>query len=144
LHIPALILGGGIAPKHSGYIASQTDLPTTLLGLAGISGPHPMPGVDLSTVEAGYIGRAVMQFSDHQAHLAGDDLTVLRPSRPPLAGHIGGGKFVVSDAAAATGRAQQALASALWPSIVYRSGEYQLGACPHADTRATCAPVGEL
>ena len=137
-HIPALVLGGGIAPRHSRFIASQIDLPTTLLGLAGISGPHPMPGVDLGTVEADYAGRAIMQFADHHAHLEGDNLTVLRPSRPPVSGHIIDGEFVFSNDAAAKTRADHALAYALWPSIVYRTGEYQLGACPHGD-RSACA-----
>lgn len=143
-HIPALILGGGIAPQRSGYIASQIDLPTTLLGLAGISGPHPMPGIDLTTVAAEYVGRAIMQFADHQAHLEGDYLTVLRPSRPPLSGPVIDGKFVVQDDITAQAHVEHALAYALWPGIVYRSGEYQLGTCPPGDASAACITSGRL
>jgi len=143
-HIPALILGGGIAPKRSGYIASQIDLPTTLLGLAGISGPHPMPGIDLTRVAADYVGRAIMQFADHQAHLEGDDLTVLRPSRPPLSGRVIDGTFVVHDESVSQAHAEHALAYALWPGIVYRTGEYQLGTCAPGDASATCTTSGKL
>lgn len=142
-HIPALILGGGIAPQRTAYIASQIDLPTTLLSLAGISGPHPMPGVDLTTVPADYTGRAIMQFADHQAHLEGDNLTVLRPSRPPLSGRIVDGRFVIQDDTAAQARAEHALAYALWPSIVFRAGEYQLGACANGNA-AACTITGNL
>lgn len=143
-HIPALILGGGIAPQRTAYIASQIDLPTTLLSLAGISAPHPMPGVDLTTVPADYPGRAIMQFADHQAHLEGDNLTVLRPSQPPLSGRIVDGRFVTQGDTAAQVRAEHALAYALWPGIVFRAGEYQLGACARSDAEQPCGKTDKF
>lgn len=135
-HIPALIIGGGIQPKSSQYIASQIDLPTTLLGLAGIEGQHPMTGVDLTKVDEDYRGSAIMQFADHQAHLDEDGITLLRPSQPPLSGHIIHGKFVPAAGDAVKRREQRALAFALWPGMVYRAGKYTMKFCA-PDTPAT-------
>src|SRR5690606_22042531 len=65
-HIPALILGADIQPRHDDRVISQIDLPTTLLSLAGIQGDHPMIGHDLT--QAGG-GRAMMQYGDNYGYL---------------------------------------------------------------------------
>lgn len=125
-HIPALFVGGAITPRRSGFIASQIDLPVTILGLAGITGPHPMVGIDLTTVGEDYAGRAIMQFADQHAHLEGKRLTVLRPSRSPLSGDYDGkslrwdGNGIPADAG------PRVLAHALWPSMVYLKDEYRM------------------
>ena len=137
-HIPALIMGGGIESKISRFIASQIDLPTTLLGLAGIDGPHPMTGVDLSKVDETYGGRAMMQFADYQAYLDEGGLTLLRPSRPPLSGRIIHGKFAPITGDAAAVRERRALAFALWPGVVYRAGDYVVNICAPEVPETNC------
>ena len=64
-HIPALILGADIQPQTYTKIASQADLPTTLLGLLGKETWHPMTGRNLLQVPAEDPGRAIMQFGWH-------------------------------------------------------------------------------
>ncbi len=86
-HIPGLIVGGGILPKQINHLASQIDLAPTLLGMLGVNLDHPMVGVDLTQVDDNYVGRAIMQFNDHQAYLKGASLVVLsRPGQTPLKG----------------------------------------------------------
>jgi phosphoglycerol transferase MdoB-like AlkP superfamily enzyme len=41
-HIPGFILGADLQPKRIKTVASQIDLPTTLLSLMGISAEHPI------------------------------------------------------------------------------------------------------
>ena len=78
-HIPGLILGGGIEPGVYRPVASQIDLPTTLLSLIGISSEHPMIGHDLTRPEfADWPGRAIMQYDDAQAYMAGRHVAILR------------------------------------------------------------------
>ena len=43
-HIPGLILGDDIKPQKLSTIASQIDLPVTVLSLMGIHAQHPMTG----------------------------------------------------------------------------------------------------
>ena len=62
-HIPGLILGAGVTPQKITAIASQIDLPVTLLSLMGMQTQHPMTGRDLSHLPAGYLGRAMMQYN---------------------------------------------------------------------------------
>jgi phosphoglycerol transferase MdoB-like AlkP superfamily enzyme len=45
---PAVIFGEGISPRLDLHLASQLDIPPTLLSLAGIDGFHPMIGYDLT------------------------------------------------------------------------------------------------
>ena len=82
-HIPALILGDGIAPKADYRIVSQLDLAPTLLSLMGISSTHPMIGKDMTTASPDYIGRAIMQFHQNEAYMRGNDVVVLQPKKAP-------------------------------------------------------------
>jgi phosphoglycerol transferase MdoB-like AlkP superfamily enzyme len=83
-HIPGLILGGGIAPAVYEPVASQIDLPPTLLSLAGVESEHPMIGHDLTRPEfAAWPGRAIMQYGDTQAYMRGRDVAILRKDLPP-------------------------------------------------------------
>ncbi|MCW8888669.1 MAG: LTA synthase family protein, partial [Gammaproteobacteria bacterium] len=59
--IPALIIAPGIEPSEYEAIASQLDLPPTILSLMGIDSIHPMIGHDL-TIDNPKHGRALMQF----------------------------------------------------------------------------------
>lgn len=124
-HIPALILGGRIAPRRDDRIVSQIDLPVTLLSLLGIETEHPMIGHDLNDPLAG--GRALMQYGDNFGYLKGQQLAVLEPLRAATQWHYtapGSYQPVPLDAAFQ----REALAHALWPDLAYRSRGYTL---PH-------------
>lgn len=120
-HIPALILGGSIAPRHDERLISQIDLPPTLLSLIGISSEHPMIGSDLTVRSP---GRAIMQFGDNYGYLQGDQLLVLRPNLEPQQYRWDptGQEAVATDAALA----RKALGHVIWPSWAYRTRTYHL------------------
>ncbi|MFA5521965.1 MAG: LTA synthase family protein [Castellaniella sp.] len=121
-HIPALVLGGPVAPRRDDRIISQIDLPVTLLSLMGIPGPHPMIGHDLTTWTG---GRAMMQYKMTYAYLKEDELLVLQPQRDPLQFHYrapeGYDACVVNPVLH-----EEALAHALWPGQIYRQRAYTL------------------
>jgi phosphoglycerol transferase MdoB-like AlkP superfamily enzyme len=82
-HIPGLILGGGIGPAVYEPVASQIDLPPTLLSLIGVESEHPMIGHDLTRPEfASWPGRAIMQYGDTQAYMRGREVAILRKDLP--------------------------------------------------------------
>lgn len=89
-HIPGLILGADIKPQVIKSIASQIDLPVTLLSLMGIKGQHPMTGRDLSSEPADYLGRAMMQYNYNYAWMqqtkVGNNVVVLREGKAPAHG----------------------------------------------------------
>ena len=82
-HIPGAIVGGPIEPRRIPGIASQIDLPPTLLSLMGISGEHPMVGRDLTLPPRPDGGRAIMQYANNQAYRIGDQVVVLQPKQSP-------------------------------------------------------------
>jgi phosphoglycerol transferase MdoB-like AlkP superfamily enzyme len=73
-HIPGLILGADIKPRVVKTVASQIDLPPTLLSLLGISAVHPMPGRDLTQEPEGLPGRAMMQYNENYAWMEGNQV----------------------------------------------------------------------
>ncbi len=123
-HIPALILGADIKPQTYSKIASQADLPTTLLGLLGKTTWHPMPGRDLLQVPADDPGRAVMQFGLNHATMVGDQVIIHQPHLPPKQFRYAAGKLVPVELD--KDFEKQATALALWPSYAYLNGEYRL------------------
>ncbi|MCO7640194.1 LTA synthase family protein [Pseudomonas sp. S 311-6] len=122
-HIPALILGGSIAPRTDDRLISQIDLPPTLLSLIGISSEHPMIGSDLTVRSP---GRAIMQFGDNYGYLRGDQLLVLRPNRAPQQYRWTpeGQEAVSTDSELA----HIARGHVVWPSWAYRERSYHLPA----------------
>ncbi|OZI55560.1 LTA synthase family protein [Bordetella genomosp. 5] len=121
-HIPALILGGDIAPRRDDRIISQIDLPPTLLSLIGVEGEHPMIGHDLASSSP---DRAIMQYDNTYGYLRGDDLLVMTPNRPPVQfRYAAPEQYTPVDLDAALARV--ALAHALWPDWCYREGRYRL------------------
>lgn len=126
-HVPALFLGSDIPKNHSSFVASQIDLPTTLLGLANIRAPHPMIGKDLSTVGPEYKGRAIMQFDEYHAHLADKEIMVFRPDRSISVGTLGPGNTISESAIPINKHTKEAaLAISIWPRLVYLSNEYYI------------------
>lgn len=122
-HIPAVILGGTIQPRRDERIISQIDLPVTLLSLMGVSAEHPMIGHDLSLDGSGH--RAMMQYSDNYGYLKDDVLTVLEPGRKVTQYHYQA-PDQYTRLATNQDLADEALAHALWPTLVYQRRSYTL------------------
>jgi phosphoglycerol transferase MdoB-like AlkP superfamily enzyme len=128
-HIPGLILGAEIKPRAVKAVASQVDLPTTMLSLMGVSARHPMIGRDLLTEPEGLPGRAMMQYNDHLAWMEGDRVVVLRPEKAPTHGrYLPKTKHleVVSPPEDAAALEKRALAHSLLPAWLYREQRYRL------------------
>jgi phosphoglycerol transferase MdoB-like AlkP superfamily enzyme len=142
-HIPGLILGGGISPAVYEPVASQIDLPPTLLSLIGIESEHPMIGHDLTRPEfAAWPGRAIMQYEETQAYMRGREVIVLRKNLPPAA-------FTYDPSAGLTPApldaelVATAIAQATWTSTTYAQLRYR-----EPETRSAAAstrhPVAAL
>ncbi|HNN08680.1 MAG: LTA synthase family protein [Rhodocyclaceae bacterium] len=132
-HIPGLILGADIKPRVVKTVASQVDLPTTMLSLMGIGAQHPMPGRDLTVEPDGLPGRAMMQYNDHLAWMEGNRVVVMRPDKAPAHGRYDPQRKHLDsvpppdDAAALEKRA---LAHSLLPAWLYREQRYRLPDTP--------------
>ena len=128
-HIPGLILGADIEPRSIKTVASQIDLPTTLLSLMGVDARHPMIGRDLSAEPEGLPGRAMMQFEQHYAWMEGNQVVVLRPDKAP-AHALYDVKNKQLDVAPPPSDAkdmeQRALAHVMLPTWLYREQRYRL------------------
>lgn len=123
-HIPGLILGAGVRPRHDPRIVSQVDLGPTLLSLIGIGDATPMLGRDLNDPEVLRPGRAMMQYDHNFAWMQGDSVVVLQPGKP-----ASGYRFVdhhLQPAPIPPGMARTALAEALWGSLAYDRHLYRL------------------
>jgi phosphoglycerol transferase MdoB-like AlkP superfamily enzyme len=128
-HIPGLILGGDIKPRVIKTVASQIDLPTTMLSLMGINTKHPMIGRDISTEPEDLPGRAMMQYKENYAWMEGANAVVLRAGKAPTYTTYdkANKKLVVTEAPNnATEMHQRALGHVLLPSLLYREQEYHL------------------
>lgn len=132
-HIPGLILGADIQPKTITAIASQIDLPVTVLSLMGISAPHPMTGQDLSQIPADYLGRAMMQYNDNYAWMQqtaeANNVVVLREDKPAAFAVYDMQKKHLNEIATpanANEIAQLALANSLLPALLYAEQRYRL------------------
>jgi phosphoglycerol transferase MdoB-like AlkP superfamily enzyme len=125
-HVPALILGGAISPSVFEPVASQIDLPPTLLSLIGIDSEHPMIGHDLSRSGASQAtGRAIMQFNGTQAYMEGDQVIVMRAGRRALQMQYIDGHLAPSSSED-TALIERAVCHALWSSIAYDRSLYRL------------------
>jgi phosphoglycerol transferase MdoB-like AlkP superfamily enzyme len=138
-HIPGLVVGGGVKPGVYRPVASQIDLPPTLLSLIGVSSVHPMIGHDLTRPEfAAWPGRAILQYDDTQAYLVGDEVAVLRRYLPAATFRYDGG--TVLDAEAHNPELEiLALAHATWTSDAYEHLSYRLPQSGRSDA-GVCLP----
>ena len=124
-HIPGLILGGGIGAHRIDRIVSQIDLLPTLISLAGVSGNHPAPGIDLTRPDLdGLPGRAIMQFRGAYAYLENDSVAVLRTNMAPVVFEYRGGELLPAPIDASLIGKAEALAD--WPIRSYRERLYRL------------------
>lgn len=78
-HIPAVILGKGIAPRVDERLAGNLDMPPTLLSLIGVDSVSPMIGRDMTKPLARENERAMMQFDKNYGYLTRDNLVVFSP-----------------------------------------------------------------
>ncbi len=125
-HVPGLILGGSIQPGEYSKVASQADLAPTLLSLMGLNSEHPMPGHDLLQTPEAYPGRAIMQYGSTHAYMRGDQVVVHAEHKPAQQFTFSAGKLVPVQQPDEE-LARDALATALWPSLVYKQQKYALG-----------------
>jgi phosphoglycerol transferase MdoB-like AlkP superfamily enzyme len=124
-HVPGVILGGSIEPRRVTGISSQIDLLPTLLSLMGVDSQHPAIGRDLTT--ARYFqggGRAQMQFHDIQAWMVPGKVVILQRNLPLQSFLYEPGGQLIPDPAPDKKLQQEALAHALWPSLIIRKKAY--------------------
>jgi len=82
--IPAVIFGGSVEAKKDDRVASQIDLPPTLLSLVGVDNFGPMIGHDLTQdIETSKL-RAMMQYHNTFAWMNNDNQTVVFKANKPL------------------------------------------------------------
>lgn len=124
-HIPALILGGSVAPRVTDAITSQIDLPPTLLSLAGVSAAIPTIGQDLTRTDVPPANRAPLQFNQNFGWLTPQQLVVLQPQQPAQCFTFNGQQLGQAIGAAECA-SQDALAHALLPGYLYRTNKYRL------------------
>lgn len=132
-HIPGLILGADIQPKRIKQIASQIDLPVTLLSLMGVHAQHPMTGHDLSSISDDYLGRAMMQYNANFGWMEqtqdANQVVVLREGKPPAYGvYDMAAKQLneVSPPENAEALDKRVLANSLLPTLLYHKQLYRL------------------
>lgn len=132
-HIPGLILGADIKPQRFTGVASQMDLPVTVLSLMGVNAQHPMTGRDLSNIAPDSPGRAMMQYNDNFGWMeetpAGKQVVVLRAGKAPAHGIYDAKTKHLSETsppADAKNMEQRALANVLLPDLLYNEQRYHL------------------
>jgi phosphoglycerol transferase MdoB-like AlkP superfamily enzyme len=132
-HIPGLILGADIAPKKLTTIASQIDLPVTLLSLMGIQGQHPMTGRDLSNEPSDHLGRAMMQYNANFAWMEQtkntNQVIVLREGKAPAHAVYNQKNKQLNEVPAPNNAKileDRALANSLLPALLYSEQRYHL------------------
>lgn len=122
--IPALILGDGISPRLDVRLASQLDIPPTLLSLAGVDGLHPMIGNDLTRIiDPGKL-RAMMQHGKNFAWMDNEQVIVFQPDQSPrVFAHDGKNlkQLIPENDARILAIAK---ANALWASLAYQNDYY--------------------
>ena len=123
-HIPALIIGSDIKPGLYDKVASQIDLPPTLLSIMGIGSSHPMQGLDLLQTPENHPGRAVIQFNNDQAYMVGDQVVIHTPNKPATQYVFLNGRLEQTQKQPELIR--DALAQVLWPIAAYHKRQYRL------------------
>ena len=123
-HVPALILGPDIAPQRINTLASQIDLPPTVLGLLGIATRHPMPGRNLLTLPADLPGRAIYHLGGTYAYQIENSVVLLRPGHPNRQYQLRDGQLTPMTLNPELEK--DALAHLLLPDLLHRQQRYRL------------------
>jgi phosphoglycerol transferase MdoB-like AlkP superfamily enzyme len=127
-HVPALIIGPDIKPQRLHKLASQIDLPPTVLGLLGITTRHPMPGRNLLSLPADVAGRAIYHLGSTYAYQVKDRVILLRPDQPPRQYQLNDGQLTPMPLEPEL--AKDALAHLLLPDLLHRQQRYRLPTQP--------------
>lgn len=123
-HVPALILGPDISPRRIHTLASQIDLPPTVLGLLGINTRHPLPGRNLLTLPAEMPGRAIYHLGSTYAYQVESRVILLRPGQPNRQFQLDNG--ALSPMPLDPELEKDALAHLLLPDLLHREQTYRL------------------
>jgi phosphoglycerol transferase MdoB-like AlkP superfamily enzyme len=125
-HIPAVIVGSGINHREDSRLASQIDLPQTLLSLIGIDSENPMIGHDLTQEIKKEKLRAMMQFYKNFAWMdIENNVVILQPEKSPLTFHYNRKTESLSPVKINDqGIVETAKANALWGSLAYKKDYY--------------------
>ncbi len=123
-HVPALLIGPDVNPGRYDTIASQIDLPSTLLDIMGISAETPLPGRSLLALGADAPGRAIIQYGEDHVYLEEDRAVIHRTGKAPE-------QFVYRESRLVPDvldpeLEQDALAHALLPGFVYSNMLHRL------------------
>jgi len=127
-HVPALILGPDITPQRIKVLASQIDLPPTVLGLLGITTRHPMPGRNLLHLPANLPGRAIYHLGSTYAYHVENRVVLLRPGHANRQYQLRDGKLTPMTLDAELEK--DALAHLLLPDLLHRQQRYRLSLQP--------------
>ena len=126
-HIPAVIVGSDITQRQDERLASQIDLPQTLLSLIGIDSENPMIGHDLTQEIPRDKLRAMMQFYKNFAWMDGqDNVVVMQPEKPPVEFYYdrkNESLTVINESNPEL--IKKAKANALWGSLAYKKDYYR-------------------
>jgi phosphoglycerol transferase MdoB-like AlkP superfamily enzyme len=125
-HIPALIIGPGV-PKGKVYsqLASQIDIPPTLLSYVGGQFETPMVGRNLNSSRPVPKGRTMMQFNDINAFRVGNKVVIMQPNLKPLQFEIKNDTTLVP-VKLDEEFAKDALAHVITAGNLYKEKEYKL------------------
>lgn len=126
-HIPAVIVGDGISHRQDSRLASQIDLPQTMLSLIGVDSENPMIGHDLTKNIKKEKLRAMMQFYKNFAWMnAENNVVILQPEKMPLTFHYDKENESLSSIEINDHNfIKKAKANALWGSLAYKKDYYQ-------------------
>ena len=126
-HIPALIIGNGIPSRQDHRIASQLDMPVTMLSLIGADNYNPMLGRDLSNMLTTQKARAFMQYGQNFGFIEGNEMVILQPEKAPLLYSINQSNFELKPQGKPTKElAEKALAVSLWGKLAYKNLYFRL------------------
>lgn len=126
-HIPAVIVGSDIIHHQDTRLASQIDLPQTLLSLIGVDSDNPMIGHDLTQEIPQVKLRAMMQFYKNFAWMDGqNNVVVLQPEKSPVEFYYDRkNENLVGSKESNPELVIKAKANALWGSLAYKNDFYR-------------------
>ncbi|MDR7210745.1 LTA synthase family protein [Flavobacterium piscis] len=125
-HIPAFIIGPGV-PKGTVYnkLASQIDIPPTLLSYLGLSFETPMMGRNLNQLDSKVQGRSIMQFNDINAFRVGNQVVIMQPNLKALQFEIKNDTTLIP-VKLNVELAKDALAHVITAGNLYKENKYKL------------------
>jgi phosphoglycerol transferase MdoB-like AlkP superfamily enzyme len=125
-HIPALIIAPNIK-KGTTYtnLASQMDIPSTVLVLSGITTNSTMPGRNLIKLPKDTKGRTIMLFHETYAFRVENDVIIMNPNAKPLQFKVKSDTELIP-APLNKELAKDALAHIIASSNLYKGRKYRL------------------